>query len=73
MARNCYRDFLDIMEQAKRAHLKPYEEEVWLVTQVTRTRGRADLRPGVSRCPQPSARTGFFFGVSFVLQKALCL
>ncbi|KAM8783864.1 sperm-associated microtubule inner protein 5 [Rhynchonycteris naso] len=26
MARNCYRDFLDIVEQAKRAHLKPYEE-----------------------------------------------
>ncbi|TKC48547.1 hypothetical protein EI555_016228, partial [Monodon monoceros] len=26
MARNCYRDFLDVMEQAKRAHLKPYEE-----------------------------------------------
>lgn len=26
MARNCYRDFLDILEQAKRAHLKPYEE-----------------------------------------------
>uniref|UniRef100_A0A671E5E2 Heat shock 70 kDa protein 12A n=1 Tax=Rhinolophus ferrumequinum TaxID=59479 RepID=A0A671E5E2_RHIFE len=26
MARNCYRDFLDIVEQAKRAHLKPYKE-----------------------------------------------
>ncbi|XP_054437744.1 sperm-associated microtubule inner protein 5 [Pteronotus mesoamericanus] len=26
MARNCYRDFLDIVEQAKRAPLKPYEE-----------------------------------------------
>eukprot|EP00069_Balaena_mysticetus_P013482 bmy_08178T0 len=26
MARNCYRDFLDIVEQARRAHLKPYEE-----------------------------------------------
>lgn len=26
MARNCYRDFLDIVEQAKRAHLKPYDE-----------------------------------------------
>ncbi|KAM7073252.1 sperm-associated microtubule inner protein 5 isoform 1-T1 [Molossus nigricans] len=26
MARNCYRDFFDIMEQAKRAHLKPYDE-----------------------------------------------
>ncbi|XP_058400074.1 uncharacterized protein C10orf82 homolog isoform X2 [Diceros bicornis minor] len=26
MARNCYRDFLDITEQAKRVHLKPYEE-----------------------------------------------
>ncbi|XP_057590186.1 uncharacterized protein C10orf82 homolog [Hippopotamus amphibius kiboko] len=26
MARNCYRDFLDIVEQAKRAHLKPHEE-----------------------------------------------
>ncbi|XP_076982251.1 sperm-associated microtubule inner protein 5 [Tamandua tetradactyla] len=26
MARNCYRDFLDIVEQSKRAHLKPYEE-----------------------------------------------
>ncbi|XP_077635669.1 sperm-associated microtubule inner protein 5 [Crocuta crocuta] len=26
MARNCYRDFLDIREQARRAHLKPYEE-----------------------------------------------
>ncbi|EPY82157.1 HSPA12B-like protein [Camelus ferus] len=27
MARNCYRDFLNLVEQAKRAHLKPYEEE----------------------------------------------
>nr|KAF6454943.1 hypothetical protein HJG63_001646 [Rousettus aegyptiacus] len=26
MARNCYRDFLNITEQAKRAYLKPYEE-----------------------------------------------
>ena len=26
MARNCYRDFLDLVEQAKQAHLKPYEE-----------------------------------------------
>ncbi|XP_001497732.3 sperm-associated microtubule inner protein 5 isoform X1 [Equus przewalskii] len=26
MARNCYKDFLDITEQAKRVHLKPYEE-----------------------------------------------
>ncbi|XP_036915578.1 uncharacterized protein C10orf82 homolog [Sturnira hondurensis] len=26
MARNCYKDFLDILEQAKRAPLKPYEE-----------------------------------------------
>uniref|UniRef100_A0A8C7AA81 Sperm microtubule inner protein 5 n=2 Tax=Neovison vison TaxID=452646 RepID=A0A8C7AA81_NEOVI len=26
MARNCYRDFLGIMEQARRAHLKPLEE-----------------------------------------------
>ncbi|KAM9052164.1 LOW QUALITY PROTEIN: sperm-associated microtubule inner protein 5 [Megaptera novaeangliae] len=26
MARNCYRDFLDIVEPARRAHLKPYEE-----------------------------------------------
>ncbi|XP_008592327.1 PREDICTED: uncharacterized protein C10orf82 homolog [Galeopterus variegatus] len=26
MAKNCYKDFLDIMEQAKRARLKPYEE-----------------------------------------------
>uniref|UniRef100_A0A4X1T0N6 Heat shock protein family A (Hsp70) member 12A n=1 Tax=Sus scrofa TaxID=9823 RepID=A0A4X1T0N6_PIG len=26
MARNCYRDFLNITEQARRAHLKPYEE-----------------------------------------------
>ncbi|XP_039727041.1 sperm-associated microtubule inner protein 5 isoform X5 [Pteropus medius] len=26
MARNCYRDFLNITEQAKRARLKPYEE-----------------------------------------------
>nr|XP_006200241.2 uncharacterized protein C10orf82 homolog [Vicugna pacos] len=26
MARNCYRDFLNLVEQAKRAHLKPYEE-----------------------------------------------
>ncbi|XP_064451382.1 sperm-associated microtubule inner protein 5 isoform X3 [Mirounga angustirostris] len=25
MARNCYRDFLGIVEQAKRAHLKPFE------------------------------------------------
>ncbi|KAF6107705.1 hypothetical protein HJG60_001625 [Phyllostomus discolor] len=26
MARNCYRDFLDILEQAERVRLKPYEE-----------------------------------------------
>ncbi|VFV25630.1 Hypothetical predicted protein [Lynx pardinus] len=26
MARNCYRDFLDLVEQARKAHLKPYEE-----------------------------------------------
>ncbi|XP_069423666.1 sperm-associated microtubule inner protein 5 isoform X1 [Ovis canadensis] len=26
MARNCYRDFLDLVERAKQAHLKPYEE-----------------------------------------------
>ncbi|XP_020008792.2 sperm-associated microtubule inner protein 5 isoform X2 [Castor canadensis] len=26
MAKNCYKDFLNIVEQAKRAHLKPYEE-----------------------------------------------
>ncbi|XP_045883560.1 uncharacterized protein C10orf82 homolog [Meles meles] len=26
MARNCYRDFLGIMEQARRARLKPFEE-----------------------------------------------
>ncbi|XP_008067868.1 uncharacterized protein C10orf82 homolog [Carlito syrichta] len=26
MARNCYKDFLDIVERAKRARLKPYEE-----------------------------------------------
>uniref|UniRef100_A0A452S256 Sperm microtubule inner protein 5 n=2 Tax=Ursus americanus TaxID=9643 RepID=A0A452S256_URSAM len=26
MARNCYRDFLGITEQARRAHLKPFEE-----------------------------------------------
>lgn len=26
MARSCLKDFLDIVEQAKRAHLKPYDE-----------------------------------------------
>ncbi|XP_033037482.1 uncharacterized protein C10orf82 homolog isoform X3 [Trachypithecus francoisi] len=26
MAKNCYKDFLDITERAKKAHLKPYEE-----------------------------------------------
>ncbi|XP_043453592.1 uncharacterized protein C10orf82 homolog [Prionailurus bengalensis] len=26
MARNCYRDFLDLVEQARKAPLKPYEE-----------------------------------------------
>ncbi|XP_045424030.1 uncharacterized protein C10orf82 homolog [Lemur catta] len=26
MAKNCYKDFLDLMERAKRARLKPYEE-----------------------------------------------
>lgn len=26
MAKNCYQDFLDLMERSERAHLKPYEE-----------------------------------------------
>ncbi|KAL2769230.1 uncharacterized protein WCI35_021969 [Daubentonia madagascariensis] len=26
MAKNCYKDFLDLVERAKRAHLKPYEQ-----------------------------------------------
>ncbi|XP_037599900.1 uncharacterized protein C10orf82 homolog [Cebus imitator] len=26
MGKNCYKDFLDIMERAKKAHLKPFEE-----------------------------------------------
>ncbi|XP_059517917.1 uncharacterized protein C10orf82 homolog [Myotis daubentonii] len=26
MAKNCYRDFMDLLERSERAHLKPYEE-----------------------------------------------
>ncbi|ELK36751.1 hypothetical protein MDA_GLEAN10021214 [Myotis davidii] len=27
MAKNCYRDFMDLLERSERAHLKPYEEQ----------------------------------------------